>query len=104
MTATEHGELWEARLDKVRPVAIVSRDDVHGRRMRTTVAAITTTFHDVPTYVLLDHRDGFPQSSAVNCDELQTIPKSALTRRIGRLSAQKIDVLDDGLRFAIGLR
>ena len=104
MIPTEHGELWEATLDKARPVAIVSRDDVHGRRLRATVAAITTTYHDVPTFVLLDHRDGLPRSSAINCDELQTIPKSALIRRIGRLSEQKLDVLDHALRFAIGVR
>lgn len=104
MIATEHGELWEARLDKARPVAIVSRDDVHGRRLKATVAAITTNLRDVPTFVLLDHRDGFPRSSAINCDELQTVPKAALQRRIGRLSGQKLEALDRALSFAMGLR
>lgn len=104
MTATEHGELWEARLDKVRPVAVISRDDVQGRRLKATVAAITTALRDVPTFVLLDHRDGFPQPSAINCDELQTIPKAALKRRIGRLSAQKLEAVDHALAFALGLR
>lgn len=104
MTPTEHGELWEARLDKLRPVAVVSRDDVHGRRLKATVAAITTNLRDVPTFVLLDHRDGFPVSSAINCDELHTIPRAALTRRIGRLSGHRLEALDHALRFAIGLR
>ena len=104
MRATEHGELWEVRLDKVRPVVIVSRDDVRGRRMKATVAWVTTAIRDLPTYVLLDHRDGLPDLSAVNCDELQTIPKARLTRRLGRLSAEKIDALDDALRFALQLR
>jgi mRNA interferase MazF len=101
---TEHGEIWEARLDKVRPVAIVSRDDVNGRRGKTTVAAITSTLRDAPTHVLVDHRDGLAQLSAINCDELQTIPKESLTRRIGRLSERKIADLDDALRFALQLR
>ena len=104
MRATEHGELWEVRLDKVRPVVIVSRDDVRGRRMKATVASVTTAIRDLPTYVLLDHRDGLPDLSAVNCDELQTIPKAQLTRRLGRLSIEKIDALDDALRFALQLR
>ena len=104
MRATEHGELWEVRLDKVRPVVIVSRDDVRGRRVKTTVATITTAIRDLPTYVVLDHRDGLPDLSAVNCDELQTIPKAQLTRRLGRLSIEKIDALDDALRFALQLR
>ena len=104
MRATEHGELWEVRLDKVRPVVIVSRDDLRGRRLKATVAAVTTAIRDLQTYVLLDHRDGLPELSAVNCDELQTIPKAQLTRRLGRLSTEKIDALDDALRFALQLR
>jgi len=102
--ATEHGELWEVRLDKVRPVVIVSRDDERGRRLKATVAAVTTAIRELQTYVLLDHRDGLPKLSAVNCDELQTIPKAQLTRRLGRLSAAKIDEIDDALRFALQLR
>jgi mRNA interferase MazF len=104
MRATEHGEIWEARLDKLRPVAIVSRDDVAGRRATTTVASITSTVRDVPTHVPVDHRDGLAQLSVINCDELQTIPKTDLTRRIGRLSETKITALDEALRFALQLR
>jgi mRNA interferase MazF len=102
--ATEHGEIWEARVDKLRPVAIVSRDDVRGRRAKTTVASITTTIRGLQTEVFVDHRDGLEQPSAVNCDELNAIPKEWLVRRVGRLSATKIDELDDALRFALQLR
>ena len=101
---TEHGEVWEAILDKKRPVVIVSRDDVGGRRGRTTIAAITSTIRGLPTEVLLDHSDGLPQLCAVNCDELSTIRKDVLERRIGRLSEMRIDALDDALRFALQLR
>lgn len=101
---TEHGEVWEAALDKARPVVIVSRDDVAGRREGATVAAITRTVRGLPTEVLLDHRDGFPNPCAVNCDDLTSIRKVRLDRRIGRLSDTKIDSLDDALRFALQLR
>ncbi len=104
MTQTEHGEIWEARLDKLRPVAVVSRDDVTGRRDKATVATITTTLRDAPTFVLVDHRDGLAHLSAINCDELQTIPKRHLVRRIGRLSEARIADLDHALRFALQLR
>jgi mRNA interferase MazF len=101
---TEHGEMWHATLDKTRPVVIVSRDDVAGRRESATVAAITGTVRGLPTEVLLDHRDGFPEACAVNCDDLTTIRKARLGRRIGRLSEAKIEALDDALRFALQLR
>ncbi len=102
--ATEHGELWEAIADKRRPVVVVSRDDVAGRRDTTTVAAITRTVRGLPTEVILDHRDGFAQISTVNCDDLKTIRKATLERRLGRLSETKIALLDDALRFALQLR
>lgn len=68
------------------------------------MAHVTSHLRDAPTSVLVDHRDGLLQLSAVNCDELQTIPKTALLRRIGRLSIAKIEALDDALRFALQLR
>jgi len=101
---TEHGEIWIATVDKRRPVVIVSRDDLHGRRQQTTIALVTHTIHDVPTQVVIDHRDGLPDLSVVNCDALQTVWKSTLERRLGRLSASKIDALDDALRYALQLR
>jgi mRNA interferase MazF len=101
---TEHGEIWEADLDKKRPVVVVSRDDVGGRRDSTTVAAITRTIRGLPTELLLDHRDGLPEVCAVNCDDLTTIRKVRLDRRIGRLSEGKIESLDEALRFALQLR
>jgi mRNA interferase MazF len=102
--STEHGEIWVAALDKHRPVVIVSRDDVHGRRDQATVAPITRTVHDVPSEVPLDHRDGLAEFSVVNCDALQTLYKRQLERRIGRLSEGKLEALDDALRFALQLR
>ena len=101
---TEHGELWEAVVDKRRPVVVVSRGDVGGRRDTTTVAAITRSVHGLASEVVLDHRDGFADLSAANCDDLHTIQKTRLERRIGRLSETKIEALDDALRFALQLR
>jgi mRNA interferase MazF len=99
--ATEHGEIWEARVDKTRPVVVVSRDDLRGVRRRATVAPVTSTIRDAPTFVLVDHRDGFAQPCAINCDELNTIEKSRLVRRIGRLSETRRAQLDGALRFAL---
>lgn len=102
--ATEHGEIWEALLDKKRPVVVVSRDDTGGRRESATVAAVTSSIRGLPTEVLLDHRDGFAELCAVNCDQLTRVQKSDLGRRVGRLSETKIAALDDALRFALQLR
>ncbi len=102
--STEHGEIWEAELRKRRPVVVVSRDDVAGRRASTTVAVVTSSIRGLPTEVVLDHRDGLPNVCAINCDDLNSIRKARLERRIGRLSETKIALLDDALRFALQLR
>jgi len=101
---TEHAEIWETEIGERRPVVVVSRDDVAGRRDSTTVAVITRTVRGHPSEVLLDHRDGLPNVCVINCDDLHSIRKERLERRVGRLSETKIELLDDALRFALQLR
>lgn len=100
---TEHGEIWWAAADKRRPVLVVSRDDTRGARTQTTVASITRTARGLSSEVELDQRDGLPQQCVANCDELTTIAKARLVRRVGRLSGVKLIELDDALRFALQL-
>ena len=100
---TEHGEIWWARTDKRRRVVVASRSDERGQRAPTTIATITTTVRGIPSEVVLDHRDGFDQSCAINCDTLLTIEKSMLERRFGSLSASRLVEFDGALRFALQL-
>ncbi len=88
--ATAHGEIWWADADKRRPVVIASRDDTKGVRQRTTVATITTTIRRIPSEVEVGEREGLKKLSAVNCDELVTIDKGRLVRRLGRLSGLRL--------------
>ena len=100
---TAHGDIWWADLDKRRPVVIASRDDIRGMRHRTTVATITSTIRRIPSEVELDERDGLKGLSALNCDEIVTIDKSRLVRRIGRLSKQRLGEFHHALAFALAL-
>ncbi len=101
--ATEHGEIWWARVDKWRPVVVVARDDVRGARLKTTVATVTRTSRGLPSEVSLDQRDGLPQPCVANCDDLGTISKARLIRRVGRLSEVKLMELNEALKFALQL-
>ena len=100
---TEHGEIWWAAADKRRPVLIVSRDDTRGARTRTTVASLTRTARGLASEVEIDQREGLPVPCVANCDDLTTIAKARLIRRVGRLSEVKLMELDDALRFALQL-
>jgi mRNA interferase MazF len=100
---TEHGELWWAAADRRRPVLIVSRDDTRGARTLATIATITRTARGLASEVELDQNDGLPLPCVANCDDLTTIAKGRLIRRVGRLTGVKLSELDDALRFALQL-
>ncbi len=100
---TEHGEVWWAMADKRRPVIVVSRDDLRGARTLTTVASVTTRPRGLPSEVDLDERDGLPRACVANCDDLTTIAKARLVRRVGRLSEVKLMELHEALKFSLQL-
>ncbi len=74
-----------ARLDKVRPVLILTRELVRPYLTRVTVAPITGTARGLSTEVLVGPVNGLDHESVVNCDNIVTVPTSALGRQIGYL-------------------
>jgi mRNA interferase MazF len=47
--------------------------------------------------------EGLTHDSSIHCDELVSLPKSALTHYIGRLSLEKLDALNEALRIALDI-
>jgi mRNA interferase MazF len=86
-----------------RPVLLLSRDDAYDVRDFVIVSAVTTRFRNIPAEVLLGPEDGLPRSSVVNLDTIDTIPKVALQERIGVLTSEKAQAVNEALRFALGL-
>jgi mRNA interferase MazF len=74
-----------ARLDKARPVVILTRELVRPHLERVTVAPITTTIRGLSTEVPLGPANGLDHNCVVSCDNIVTVPKSALGRLIGYL-------------------
>lgn len=99
----KRGEVWWARVDKRRPVVLLSRDEAYDVRAMVVVAPATTTVRGYAVEVKVGRREGLPRECVVNCDWLVTLPKSDLDERAGVLSAPKLRQLDDALRFALGL-
>lgn len=97
------GEIWWARLDKRRPVVLVSRDEAYDVRALVIAASVSTTVRGYSVEVRVSRREGLPRPSVINCDWLVTVHRDDLERRIGALSADKLRQLDDALRFALGL-
>lgn len=99
----KRGELWWARVDKRRPVVLVSRDEAYDVRALVIAAPVSSTIRGYAVEVKVGRAEGLPQASVINCDWLVTVPKDRLERRIGALRGEKLAALDEALRFALGL-
>lgn len=100
------GEVWWAELPEPagkRPVVLLSRDEAYFVRELVTVAPLTTRVRDIPVEVVLDKSDGVPKKCVANLDLITTLEKSVLVKRICHLSNEKIQELDNAIRFALSL-
>lgn len=77
--------IWLARLDKTRPVLLLTREEVRAVRALVTVAPITTTVRGLRSEVLVGVHNGLDDESAVNLDLTTTIPRGQLLRPLGAL-------------------
>jgi mRNA interferase MazF len=92
-----------AHLDKARPVLVLTRELVRPHLLRVTVAPITSTVRGLSTEVPIGPQNGLQQASVVNCDNIVTIPTSALGRHIGYLLPAQEQALSQAIRSAFDL-
>lgn len=104
----ERGELYRVEKPitrdpkRFRVFVIVSRNSLFSTTFSTvTCAPIYTNYHGIATQVLVGVEEGLKHESSIYCDELISLPKSALTNFIGSLSEQKIKELDQALKIAL---
>ncbi len=77
--------IWLARLDKTRPVLVLTREEVRAVRQLVTVAPITSTVRGLRSEVLVGQRNGLDRECAVNLDSITTVPREVLVRPLGAL-------------------
>lgn len=92
-----------AHLDKARPVLILTRELVRPHLTTVTIAPITTTIRGLSTEVPLDAANGLSQPSVVSCDNITTIPTSALGAQIGMLLDRQERALSQSIQAAFDL-
>ncbi len=89
-----------AQLDKARPVLVLTREVVRPHLTRVTVAPITTTIRGLSTEVPVGQVNGLDHDSVVSCDNILTVPTSALGRHVGHLFPAQEVGLADAIRAA----
>lgn len=86
-----------------RPAVVVTRPTAIAHLINVTVVIVTTRVRGLPTEVELGAAHGLVECSVANCDNLLTVPKSALTGRRGTLGPADLYALDHALRIALAL-
>ena len=102
----KRGEVWWVDLPAPagrRPAVLLSRDAAYRVRSAITVAPVTRTIRNIPVEVTLDRSDGMPARCVVNLDDITTLPKVLIKQRITALSTEKIQQVDQAIRFALDL-
>jgi mRNA interferase MazF len=89
---------------KQRVFVIVSRQALIDSRFSTVICAPVYSRHDgLSTQVRVATAEGLKNESSVHCDELVSLPKSALTNYLGSLKAAALRELNGALAISVGL-
>lgn len=87
-----------------RVFVVVSRQVLIDSRFSTVICAPIYSTHDgLSTQVLIGVEEGLKHDSSIHCDELVSLPKTALTNYVGTLSSAKIEALNQALRIALDI-
>jgi len=100
------GYLYWARLDKRRPVLVISPDYRNQRASDVIVVPGTTTIREAPTHVVLRRGEGgAPARTTLKCEQVTTLPREDLEARpLGsKLNANRVAAIERALLRAIGL-
>jgi len=95
-----------AEIQKTRPVVIVQNDVANRHSAITIVAAITSQFdHPLyPTEVLIRPPEGGLRMDSVGLlNQIRSIDKQRLVRRLGTLKPETMDRVDHAILISVGL-
>ena len=92
-------------IKKTRPALIIQNDIGNMHSQATIVAAITSTDREVFPYEvsLKAGEGGLQKDSIVLLNQIRTIDKKRLGKRIGTISSESIKKVDKAIEISIGL-
>lgn len=108
----ERGQIWYADLSPVigseqggtRPVVVLQNDSGNRHAPTTIIAALTTREKaDIPTHCRVTREAGIPQTSVILAEQLRTIDKRRLHRKIGQLTTDQLNDLNNALIASLGI-
>jgi mRNA interferase MazF len=100
---TELRPIYLAKMDKIRPVLLLTRAAVVPHLKHVTVAPITTRIRGLTVEVGIGPHNGVDRDCVINCDNVTTIDKEMLLRPIGALLPAQEPALAKALVSAFAL-
>ena len=103
------GDLYRVRRPSGDPRAarvfvVVSRQALLDARFSTAICApVYSRGEGLATQVMIGTAEGLKHESWIMCDNLVSLPKAALTDRVGSLSPRAMAALTKGLKVALEL-
>ena len=95
--------VYLVEMDKVRPAVVLTREIVRPRLRNLTVVPITSTVRGLSTEVPVGPANGLDHDSVISCDNVTTVPATALRRAIGYLLPDQERALARALVLAFDL-
>jgi mRNA interferase MazF len=86
---------------KPRPALVVQADSFNDTHASITICPVTSDVIDAPLFrvsVPPGARTGLDSSSQVMVDKIVSVPRSAISRTVGRCDRQELELVDDALR------
>ncbi len=88
-----------------RPGLVIQNDVLNESKLNTVLmVAITSTlkFGDLPGNVVLKKGEaGLPRKCVINVTQIKSVDKTSLKEKIGRLSKNKMDRVEEGIRLVM---
>ena len=87
---------------RFRVFVVLSREDLIASRFSTVICApVYSIHHGLSTQVAVGIDEGLKHESAIHCDELVSLPKSALTDFVGSLPLIKLAAVNEAIKIAL---
>lgn len=104
------GEIWLVQFDPkvgseqggTRPALILQNNIGNEYASTTIVAAMTTTLREMPVHVLLDEKDGVDRNCMLMLEQIHTIDKKRLVRKLGKIKPEKFKAIWEGIHYSLG--
>lgn len=106
----KRGEIWLVQFEPkigseqggTRPALVLQNDIGNQYASTTIVAALTSTLREMPVHVLLTKEDGVLHDSMLMLEQIHTIDKQRLIKKLGHVQLDKFQDIFIALLYSLG--